>query len=78
MDVKKISNYLDGDYTIPVCRDEILTRAAGTDLTLPLHVQFEFCTGKVGQFSTWYLFRFSWIFYQFFFVSMPVYEIENL
>ena len=76
MDVKKISNYLDGDYTIPVCRDEILTRAAGTDLTLRLHVQF--CTGKVGQFSTWYLFRFPWIFCQFFFVSMPVYEIENL
>ena len=38
------------------------TCAAETDFTLRLHVQFEFCTGKVGQFSSWYLFRFVRIF----------------
>ena len=37
---------------IPVCRDEILPRPAGTDLTLRLHVKIKFCPGKAGQFST--------------------------
>ena len=32
---------------------------------------------KVGQFSTWYLFRFVYNFFEFFFVTMSVYETEN-
>ena len=62
---------------IPVCRDEILTRQTGTDFTLRLHVEIKFCPGKAGQFSTWQLFRVACIFFEFFFVSMSVYEIEN-
>ena len=62
---------------IPVCRDEISPRPAGTDLTLQLHVEIKFRPGKAGQFSTWYLFRFVCNFFEFFFVNMSVYEIEN-
>ena len=43
---------------IPVCRDKILICSAGTDFTLRLHGKIKFHPGKVGQFSTWYLFRF--------------------
>ena len=64
-----------GDYVILVCRDEISVRPAGTDLTVWLHVEIKFCPGKVAQFSTWHLF--VWNFFEFFFVTMSVYEIEN-
>ena len=63
---------------IPVCRDEISSRPAGTDLTLRLHVKIKFRPGKAGQFSTWHLFRFACNFFELFFVTMSVYEIENL
>ena len=65
-----------GDYIIPVCQDEISPRPAGTDLTLRLHVEIKF-RRKAGQFSTWHLFRFACNFFEFFFVNMSVYEIEN-
>ena len=32
---------------IPVCQDEISPRQAGTDLTLPLHVEIKFRPGTV-------------------------------
>ena len=54
---------------IPVCRDEISTRPARTDSTLRLHGEIKFQRGKVGQFSTWYLFRFVHIFFEVSFVS---------
>ena len=63
---------------IPVCLDEISPSPAGTDFTLRLHVETEFCPGKVGQFYAWYLFRFTWIFFEFFFVRMSANKIENL
>ena len=63
--------------TIPVCRDKISTRPAGTDLTLILHVKIKFCPGKAGQSSTWHLVRFVYIFFEFFFVSMLFYKTEN-
>ena len=44
--------FLVGDYIIPVCRDEISPRPAGTDLILRLHVEINFSSGKAGQFST--------------------------
>ena len=50
--------YSGGVYMIPVCRDEISTRRAGSDFTLRLHAEIKFCPGKAGQFSDWYLFRF--------------------
>ena len=62
---------------IPVCRDEISPRPAGTDLILRLHVEIKFLLGKVGQFSTWHLFSFVCNFFELFFVIMSVYEIEN-
>ena len=62
---------------IPVCWDEISPRPAGTDLTLRLHVEIKFRPGKAGQFSTWHLFRFVSNFFEFFFVNISVYEIEN-
>ena len=72
---------LGGDYMIPVCRDEISPRPAGTDLTLRLdltiHVEIKFRPGKARQFSTWHLFRFACNFFEFFFVNMSVYKIEN-
>ena len=68
---------LDGDYMIPVCRDEISPRLAGADLALRLHVEIKFRSDKVGQFSPWHLFRFVCNFFEFFFVTMSVYEIEN-
>ena len=70
-------SFLGGDYMIPVCRHEISPRPAGTDLTLRLHVEIKFRPGKAGQFSTWHLFRFVCNFFEFFFVNMSVYEIEN-
>ena len=60
---------------ISVCRDETSPRPAGTDLTLQLHVKIKFCHGKVGQFPPWYLFRSTCNFFEFFFVTMSVYEI---
>ena len=62
---------------IPVFRDEISTCPAGTDFTLRLHVEMKFCPGKAGQFFTWHLFRFVCIFFEFFFVRMSVYKVEN-
>ena len=44
--------FLVGDYIIPVCRDEISSRPAGTDLTLRLNVEINFSPGNAGQFST--------------------------
>ena len=35
---------------IPVCRDEISARPAGTDFSLRLHVEIKFRPGKAGQF----------------------------
>ena len=43
---------------IPVYRDEISTRPAGTDFTPRLHGEIKFHYDKERQFSTWYLFRF--------------------
>ena len=40
---------------ILVCQDEISTRPGGTDFT---YGKIKFYLGKVGQFSTWDLFRF--------------------
>ena len=59
---------------IPVGRDEISTRPARTDFPLRLHGEIKFHPDKAGQFSTWYLFRFVFILFYFFFVSMSVYE----
>ena len=47
---------LGGDYMIPFRRDEISTRPAGTDFTLRLHGEINFCPCKAGKVSTWYLF----------------------
>ena len=44
--------FLGGDYMIPVCRDEISPRPAGTNLTLRLYVKIKFRPGNAGQFST--------------------------
>ena len=62
---------------ILVCRDEISFRPAWTDLTLRLHVEIKFRPGKAGQFSAWHLFRFVCNFFELFFVTISVYEIEN-
>ena len=62
---------------IPVCRYEISTRPAGAYFTLRLHVEIKFHHGKAGQFSTCYLFRFAGTFFEFFFVSMSVYELKT-
>ena len=62
---------------IPVSRDEISPRPAGTELTPRLHVEMKFRPDKAGQFSNWHLFRFVCNFFEFFFVNMSVYEIEN-
>ena len=50
--VIKMTCDLGGDYMIPVCRDEISTRPAGTDFTLRLHGKTKFHPDKAGQFST--------------------------
>ena len=42
---------LGGDYMIPACRDEILTRPVETDFTLRLHMEIKFRPVKAGQFS---------------------------
>ena len=67
-----------GDYIILVCLDEFSSCSATTDFTLWLHLEIKFRPGKAGQFSTYHLFRFVCIFFEFFFVSMWVYKIENL
>ena len=59
------------------CQDEISTHPAETDFTLRLHVEFKFCPGMAGQFSTCYLIRFALIFFGFFFVSMSFYKAED-
>ena len=47
------------DYMILlVCRDEISTRPAWTDFTLRLYGEIKFYLGKMGQFPSWYLFKF--------------------
>ena len=61
---------LGGDYMNPVCRDKISTGPAGTGFKLQLHGEIKFHPSKAGQLSTWYLFRFVYIFFQVFFVSM--------
>ena len=62
---------------IPAIQDEISSRPAEADFTLRLHVEIKFCSGKAGQFSTWYLTRFACIFFGFFFVSMSFYKTED-
>ena len=36
---------------IPVCRDEISTRSAGTDFNIRFHEEIKFHPDKAGQFS---------------------------
>ena len=74
MQVKNINFFLNvgGDYMILICRDKISTGPAVTDFSLRLHVEIKLRPGKAGQFSTWHLFRFVCIFFEFFFVSMSV------
>ena len=62
---------------IPVCRDEISPRPAGTDLTLQLHVEIKFRPSKARQFSTWHLLIFECNVFEFFFVTMSVYELKT-
>ena len=52
---------LDCDYMITVCRDETSTSTTGTDFTLLLHGVIKFDAGNVGEFFTWYLFKFFYI-----------------
>ena len=40
-------------------------------------VEVKFRPDKAGQFSIWHLFRFVYNFFEFFFVTMLVYETEN-
>ena len=75
--ISLLLSFLGGDYMIPVYRDEISARPAGTDFTLRLHVKIKFRPGKAGQFSTWSQFRFACIFFELFSVSMSVCGIEN-
>ena len=56
---------------------EIEILPARTDITLRVHAEIKFRPSKAGQFSTWHLFRFACNFFEFFFVTMSVYEIEN-
>ena len=56
--------------------DEISRHPAGTHLTLELHVEIKFRHGKVGQFSTWHLFRFVCTLFEFFFATMSVSLLE--
>ena len=62
---------------IPICRDEMSTRPAGTNFIPRLHVEIKFRPGKAGQFSTWHLFRFVCIFFELFFVSISLYELKT-
>ena len=54
----------------PVCRDEISTRPGGTDFTLQLNGEIKFHSGKAGQFFTYYLIRFVYIFFYQIFVCV--------
>ena len=49
----------------PVCQDQISTRPAETDFTLRLLKEIEFHPGKLGQFSTWFLLKFEFFFFNF-------------
>ena len=62
---------------IPDSRDEMSTRQAERNFTLRLRVEIKFRPDNEGQFSTWYLFRFACILFEFFFASMSFYEMEN-
>ena len=55
-------------------RNEISTRPTREDFTIRLLVLIKFRLCRTGKFSTWYLFRFVCIFFEFFFVSMSVNE----
>ena len=48
---------------IPVWRNEISTRLAETYFTIRLHEKIKLRLDKAGQFSTWYLFGFVYIFF---------------
>ena len=50
-------------YMIPVCRDEISIRSAGTNFTIRVYAEIKYHPGKTEQFFTWYLFRFVYIFF---------------
>ena len=67
-------NIFDFKVVIARSRNEISPRPAVTDLTLRLHVEIKFRSGKAGQFSTWHLFRFVCNFFEFFFITMSIYE----
>ena len=77
VDFRSVFHYESADYMIPTCPDEISTHPAEADFTLRLHVEIKFRPGKAGQFSTWYLIRFTCIFFGFFFVSMSFYKTED-
>ena len=77
LEITSARSSLGGDYMIPVCWDEISTCPAEAYFTLRLHVEIKFHHGKAGQFSTCYLIRFTGTFFEIFFVSMSVYDIEK-
>ena len=52
---------LGGNYMILVCQDEISISPARLDFTVRLHKEVKLHLGKMGQFPTWYLFRFVYI-----------------
>ena len=58
-----MSSIKGGDYVMPVCQDKTTTHPAGTDFTIRLYGGTKFHTSKAGQFLTWYLFRFVYIFF---------------
>ena len=60
--------HLGGEFLIPICWNETSTRTAGAGFILRLHGEIKFHSGKVGQFSTCYLFRFVYIFFWFSFL----------
>ena len=77
LSVTKNCNILGEDYMTPAWRDEISTSPDETDFNLRLHVEIKFRPSKAGQFSTWYLIRFAYIFFRFFFVSMSFCKTED-
>ena len=68
---------------ILVCWDEISTHPAGTGFTLRFYGKFH--TGMAGQSSTWYLFKFVFIFRLIFLCKhilinffMPLWRVEAI
>ena len=48
--IRTFHAFLGGDYMIPVCRDEVSHRPAGTNLTLRLHVEIKFVPARRDSF----------------------------